>query len=57
VTVEADSALVVSRWTRWLAGLGRESIGGTVEPHLRGLKHAAEAAASDVRRVRPGTAD
>lgn len=57
VTVDADSALVVSGWTRLLAGLGRESIGGTVEAHLRGLKHAAEATASDVRRVRPGTAD
>ena len=57
VAVDADSALLVSRWTRWLAGLGRESIGGTLEAHLRGLKHAAETAASDVLRVRPGTTD
>lgn len=57
VTVDGASALVTSRWTRWLAGLGRESIGGTLEAHLRGLKHASEAAASEVRRARPGTAD
>ena len=57
VAVDADSALLVSRWTRWLAGLGRESIGGTLEAHLRGLKHAAETAAGDVLRVRPGTTD
>lgn len=56
VTVDADSAIVVSRWTRWLAGLGRESVGGTLEAHLRGLKHASEAAASEVRRGNPGVA-
>jgi hypothetical protein len=54
--VDPASALVTSRWTGWLAGPGRDRIGATLEAHLRGLKHVAEAAASETRRSRPGTA-
>jgi Polyketide cyclase / dehydrase and lipid transport len=53
--VEPSSPVVASRWTQWLARLGRDRLGGVVEAHLRGLKHVAEAAAPDARgRGRPG---
>ncbi len=53
-TIDPASALVAARWTGWLAGLGRDALGATVEAHLRGLKHAAESAAAETRhRGRP----
>ncbi|HYM83958.1 MAG TPA: hypothetical protein VEY67_07400, partial [Candidatus Dormibacteraeota bacterium] len=54
--VDPSSTILGSRWTRWLAGLGRDLVGGIAESHLRGLKHAAEAAA-DPRHRRPPPLD